>query len=90
MNSVVRTVNSVFYTVNSDFGFSGFFGSLHGSMYNTTVISGFVCWVFAIINIYLLYAWRCDNLRVYTNKGEQGFKGIRVSAQRKSWIKPWV
>ena len=76
MNSDVHTGNSIVHAMNGDFGFSGFFGSVHGSMYNWIVILGFVCWVFAIINMYLLYACRCDNLRAYSNKGEQGFKGI--------------
>ena len=65
MNSDVRTVNSDF----------GLFGSVHGSMYNTIVISGFVCWVFAIINMYLLYVW-CVTILEFTPTRES--KGLKV------------
>ena len=76
MNNDVRMVNSTVRTVNSDFGFSSFFfGSVHGSMYNTIVISGFVCWVFAIINMYLLYVW-CVTILEFTPTRES--KGLKL------------
>ena len=74
-NSDVRTVNSVVCPVNSDFGFSGFFGSVHGYMCDWIVILGFVCWVFAIINMYLLYVW-CVTILGFTPTREN--KGLKV------------
>ena len=44
-------------------------------MYNTIVILGFVCWVFAIINMYLLYVW-CVTILEFTPTRES--KGLKV------------